>query len=1061
MAAKSNSAVSKILVVLGLILVLAAMTAGGAYYLWLNSPAFLPNQPSPSPSLSFSHSPSPTELTTPSSTPPLNPVLTNSPANTPKVSPTSQPTANPIPSQTTSPTTPPITPLPTPAPTHPPQGTGPSVTENTAQETSVQSTLDRLSYLEKSDFAVNANATLGNWSATVTYAPLTWIASARVRLGISINISKDVLVEFQSLNPRIDNACVLVTAERDFDPQGNQHIPWDNTFSTTLTPTGLPIEGGGSAAVSRFNGYTQRGPVDIMLQVPFSNFTFANDTQLTSGKLYGSFDLPNNLPPGIYRLRLDFGFKAGGRYIDFNNNTIGTRPVDLTSVSCLYSPPISSSGWGADGNWVEGSQTARKSYWVLLWDYNSNGYRGVVAQEDQSRVAISPRNMIHDEIILPKVDVKGNAIAYNLEPSFLMDTYNSQRNIPWNYQSGQWSGKITLPNGTSVNLGTANFTARRGNGATTKNILLTSWKPPMYGNYTVEAKGWIQDIWGNRYEGGGSYTFWIAERLTVATATFQGMPYNVGNRYGRDLAFNPPVPANVTIRAKFLANSDPNNTIVVVSSGTATMGGIFGAAQVMVPLPLNSPGEYFATVSAKYVDSQGILWVAAMKHAGVVYPTNSSIEAHGKKLTIPGGQLVDRGQTHKEGYIAPNGTTYLQHINYPYNFGDVLLIASEHQGANKIEPVLTYTVNGTNSTYDSGLQTIGKSNLVTKTSNNLSPEMFPEYITDMKYYYASAPQPGFNARFIVAHDIIRAPYWPTSNNNFGGEIGASNNGDFPGTIYRLLGGVVVRQKGQSPAYAGYQASAFILPKGTNNNRIIGPGDEDLFSPDGISARFFLVPIRPGSIYPAGALFGAVLQIDPVVPCNVTFTLTAPDNTTRVAKGQGDQYGYFVATDKWPLDQAGVWTYKVNATWIGYQGRVPGLLDSGGWIYVIENGVPLGPGITLNMSVKQAFSPLTGLNLTGQTSGSSVYVAAIIPGAVLEQVVLPVDNGTFLYTFDPQKMADKIQTYDIINLVNGKPEIGRVVHLTFFSEEKGPGGTTYHSFARVILRGTTAIYVKER
>ncbi len=76
----------------------------------------------------------------------------------------------------------------------------------------------------------------------------------------------------------------------------------------------------------------------------------------------------------------------------------------------------------------------------------------------------------------------------------------------------------------------------------------------------------------------------------------------------------------------------------------------------------------------------------------------------------------------------------------------------------------------------------------------------------------------------------------------------------------------------------------------------------------------------------------------------------------------------------------------------------------------------------------------------------------------EQVVILVNDGEFQYAFDPQRIADKIQTYDIINLVNGKPEIGRVVHLTFFSEEQAPSGT-YHSFVRVVLRGTTAIYVK--
>jgi hypothetical protein len=222
-----------------------------------------------------------------------------------------------------------------------------------------------------------------------------------------------------------------------------------------------------------------------------------------------------------------------------------------------------------------------------------------------------------------------------------------------------------------------------------------------------------------------------------------------------------------------------------------------------------------------------------------------------------------------------------------------------------------------------------------------------------------------------------------------------------------------------------------------------------------------VPIRPGSIYLVGSTFTPVLQIDPMVPCNVTFTLTAPDNTTSIATGVGDQYGYFSSTAKWPLNQAGVWVYNINATWNGYQGKVPGLPLTGGWIYVIENGTAPGSGLTLNMTYKQTFSVPAGLNITGQTSASKVYYAAIIPGAVLEQGILPVTNGTFGYTFNPSTMASKIQTYDIINMVNGKAEIGKIVHLTFFSEEQGPGNTTYHSFVRVVLRGTTAVYVKER
>ena len=167
--------------------------------------------------------------------------------------------------------------------------------------------------------------------------------------------------------------------------------------------------------------------------------------------------MPQDLPPGIYRLRLDFGFKTGNVRYNFNSNSIGTRPQDLNNVSCVFSPPIPASGYDVNGKWVDGTQINRSSYWVLLWDYNSNGYRGVVAQEDQSKVAISPRNLIHDEIILPRYSTSGTALSYNLEPMFLLDNTNLQRNIPWQYNHGNYSIKITYPNGTVKDLGTAAF----------------------------------------------------------------------------------------------------------------------------------------------------------------------------------------------------------------------------------------------------------------------------------------------------------------------------------------------------------------------------------------------------------------------------------------------------------------------------------------------------------------------------------------------------------------------------------------------------------------------------
>ena len=249
---------------------------------------------------------------------------------------------------------------------------------------------------------------------------------------------------------------------------------------------------------------------------------------------------------------------------------------------------------------------------------------------------------------------------------------------------------------------------------------------------------------------------------------------------------------------------------------------------------------------------------------------------------------------------------HLAHINYPFQPGDVLLIASEGQGANKIEPVLTYELKKNPAPYDAGLQGIGLTNLRLQTSNGYSPHLFPEYIVDWAYYYAGAPRPGFMSRFLVAEDGTRAPYWPTSPNAFGGQVNASNNGDMPGDIYRLIGGVVLRKMGQAPQYAGYMASAFVLPRGSNDNRVIAAGSEDLLGSTGEKARFWLVGTRPGMLYETGAAFAPAVQIDPMLPVTVTFTLTYPDGR----RGHGPGRRPTPPARSWART-AGPWTCRAS------------------------------------------------------------------------------------------------------------------------------------------------------
>ncbi|MBI4874178.1 MAG: hypothetical protein HY822_06050 [Acidobacteria bacterium] len=906
--------------------------------------------------------------------------------------------------------------------------------------------------------ADSGHTTYGEWSVDAAASPAAWSPGDSVRVTAKLGLSAQHLAHLANDNIKVDGFAMLATAERTFDSTGWIRLPSDEKMSTLLTPAGIPIEGGTQGAVTTRFGYFFKTPYDQLVRVPLAA------APAKDGRIEVTFEasqkLPDDLPPGIYRVRLDFGFTVGTRYYSLQAKTFAWRQSAIKGRaidSFLFLPPIPASGYDAAGRFVDGGGIVPRIPFVLLNAYNSNGNRGVAAEEDRRRFALASRNLIQDDVVLPMYDTAQRPVSYSLEPQFPTDTIDLRTNIPWNFTRGAISLEITAPDGKVTNLGSFPYIANSGQWPTTRNGAVTAWRPPVYGEYTVRLRGWISDTWGNTYQGGGTYRFWIANRMTMATATFQGQPYPVGARYGRDIGFAPAAPADVRIDAELHVNSDPASVRRASWSGKASPAGVYGAAQGAKNLLLDAPGEYYARILATYRDEKGHLWVCSMRHGGVVYSPDSPIVARGKKFALS-GRYVERGETRFEGYYdTTEQIGSLVHFNYPWNAGDVLLIASEGQSANKITPELIYEQKDKPAAaWDTRLNGISATNLQIKTSNGYSPHLCPEFITDMGYFYASGPRPGFMSRFLVGEEGIAFPYWQVSPNSFGGQFGASSNGDMPGDIYRLLGGVVLRRKGEEPAYAGYVSSAFILPPGSHNNRVIAPGAEDLLGSTSEKARFFLVGTRPGMMYELGSAFTPAAQIDPILPANIQFSLRYPDGKTVTSAAKGDAGGSAVGA-RWTLDQPGVYRFHIEGEWEGYRGFMPGLPAEGGDIYVVEAGKPKdAPEIKFNLPVESTFDPAQGVRIPGTTTAETVYYAAVIPGAVIDQGYLPVNGGKFEYVFNPQLINQRVPTYDIQHRVTGRAELGDIVHLTFFTKEKHPNGTSYHSFARIILRGNRIV-----
>ncbi len=907
-------------------------------------------------------------------------------------------------------------------------------------------------------FGDEGHTDYGEWRTDVAVSPNAWLPGQTLNISAVLSVTQEHIAALtKAVNIKPDGFCLLVTAERTFDSDGVFRQASDERMSTLLTPSGLAIEGGITGAATNRFGYGFRTPVDI-----YATKIMA-EAKLVLGEYQVPFAvnavLPQGLPPGIYRLRLDYGFTVKTSRYNLNGETFARRPFfkAVPTMSHIFSPPIPATGTHYSGRFVNAAGITPRVFWTILGDYNSNGYKGVVADEDRGVFALSPRNLIPDEVILPLYSTDNKTVlSYSLEPQFFADTIEARSNLPWSHTAGALSVQVTGPDGKVTDIGTAPFMGTHLLWPSTGKTAFTAWKPTGYGRYTVKLSGWWADKWGNRYTGGGTYQFWIAKRMTMATATFQGFAYPIGTKYGRDIAFAPAVPADVDITASLYINSDQKNVKTITFSGVASPGGIYGVAQGAQQLLLDSPGEYHAKIFAKYTDQSGHLWACAMRHAGVVYAPDSPIIARGKKLAV-GNTYVDRGETHFEGWVESADVSHLVHINYPFQSGDVLLMGSDQQGADKIIPTLTWESAVNPAPYDTGLATIGATNLKITTFNGYSPHLFPEYISDWNYYYAGAPRPGFMSRFLVSEDGARAPYWPVCPNSFGAQVNASNNGDLPGDIYRLVGGVVRRVNFIAPAYAGYLSSGFLMPRGTNNNRIISAGAEDLIGSYGQLSRFFLVSTRPGMVYETGTSFTPVAQIDPILPATVTYTLMYPDGRQVTTQATGDAFGNFAGPVKWVLDIPGVYRFTIQGDWNGHKGYMSGLFGTNGEIYVIEKVRPVQPStLVLNLPEQSTFDAAKGLTIIGSSTALTVHYAAVTPGAVVDQGALPVANGKFTYQFDPAAINRKVITYDTKNIVTGKAEIMDVVQLTFFSEEFLPDGTSYHAFVRVLLRGNTVI-----
>lgn len=887
-----------------------------------------------------------------------------------------------------------------------------------------------------------------------------------------------------------DKVCAVMTAYRMYDRDGIFRQQADQMMSTLLTPTGLPIEGGIIDFPTSSFGSPLTSPVDII------DARSVKEMEISADRLDADFQFRDRIGPGFpagyYRFQIYLYLQreeeivpllvAPGLWATMKKKA----PYDLIRFEnikkeFIFLPLVKI-----------GDPAPPRMIWTLLTNRFSYGTQGIVAREDSAHFAFASRSSFQSSFVLPPAHDGAGPRKYLLEPDFpafhptrlggrSFEAVVLRKEVPFLYPSGELSVTVEEPDGRHIELGTAPFAAcGETGGRTGTDRFLFSFRK--WGRHRIFMEGWIEDTWGNRHYGGGSYELWVARRLTFSTSVKPGTPFEVGSGYPVKVRIHPLCPAEVKVSLRFFPNSDPDAMQHVENSGRANRFGYFRPSEDAPKMRFEEQGEYVADVFASYRDPEGRLWVGSQRGAGVVAHPDSTLVAHGLKYPDPSNpeRYLARFDSLREGgsWYAGKRSIYAMHNDpvlrlfpYPYHSGDVLFIptnsffSGEHASTNGILSLLSmedragdlnrkvdlYPYFLRHARRDHGREgpftralwknldhqwlsrhfldpqvSKGMLPLFCSTDNGYLAHNFPEHIDVLNYFYSVALRPGFAANSMVSESMIPPPYWMTGPFPSGDQYGdLAQFGDLPQDVYWFAGGVVYRDlKRGINRYAAYSAMGVVTPKGHHATRVVEAGTEPLFEVNGRDHYLFLANAPAcGSVYEVGDTVGLGGLVFPFVRARCRIALRHDGGVVKEVTGTANSVGIFGVPDNaCRLEKPGVYEVEVGVNYGGRKGDVVGSGDGTYRIYVVDKDSP--QRIRVDLPSRGEFSASDGLEVRGRVSedvreGKILY-SLTTPGIVMDEGTLPVVDGRFLFRFNAIDFGVQFTNYNTTNYSSAGP-----------------------------------------
>jgi hypothetical protein len=462
-----------------------------------------------------------------------------------------------------------------------------------------------------------------------------------------------------------------------------------------LTPTGLPIETQTDLVGRRDHRgriHAEPGPQGVethTISVDFGRWRVQGCVAKVSLSL--RFEIPHGVPEGTYSLNGHIYPRGAGEFVGLEH------PGEVF--------------WGRV---TIGNPAQPHLACVLLGSAGSGGSRGAVAREDLTVYNFAQRNVLRPEkLIIPRDDARTNRpIRYPLDPYLplvsLTDRPHEFRlwppRISFDCESSILTVTVRTPGGTTDHIGPAPLIAAQndltsvcpdrlvrgriiapvgtsyGNPSLADIYHLTGWGAfdytfTQYGRYVISLKGKINDLSGAPHAISGTYDVYVARPIDIDVFPEPGTPLWPGVKIYPQVRVLPPIPADVTMDFLLMPDSNPAKASTLRIAGKANRWGVFVPDPNDSQVLFENPGEYRCDVTVKYVDAQGVWWMASRRGASVVVTPNSDVVIHGER-----GNRAPSMKWRARWFIARNshfitGTPLdafdMGHTCYPYENGDV------------------------------------------------------------------------------------------------------------------------------------------------------------------------------------------------------------------------------------------------------------------------------------------------------------------------------------------------------------------------------------------------------